>query len=139
MPLTYLLDTNTCIYIINRRPPHVAEKFAQYHPDAIGLSAITLAELRYGVEKSGSQRNAEVLEAFIAPLEVVPFEAAVTLTYARIRSELEKQGKQPIGAMDLLIAAHALSLGLTLVTHNRKEFDRVAGLNIENWFVPEHK
>ena len=136
MALTHLLDTNTCIYIINRRPPQVAQKFAQYPPDAIGLSVITLAELRYGVEKSGSKRNAEVLEAFIAPLEVVAFEPEATLTYARIRSELEKRGT-PIGAMDLLIAAHALSLGLTLVTHNRKEFDRVSGLKIENWFSPE--
>lgn len=136
MALTHLLDTNTCIYIINRRPPQVAEKFSEFPPDAIGLSAITLAELRYGVEKSGSKRNAEVLEAFIAPLEVVAFEPAVTLTYARIRSELEKRG-MPIGAMDLLIAAHALSLGLTLVTHNSKEFDRVEGLKVENWFVSE--
>lgn len=134
MALTHLLDTNICIYIINRRPPHVAEKFTEYAPDAIGLSAITLAELRYGVEKSGSKRNAEVLEAFIAPLEVVSFEPAATLTYARIRSELEKKGT-PIGAMDLLIAAHALSLDLTLVTHNRKEFDRVPGLKVENWFA----
>lgn len=135
MALTHLLDTNTCIYIINRRPPQVAEKFAQYPPDAIGLSVMTFAELRYSVEKSGSKRNVEVLEAFIAPLEVVAFEPEVTLTYARIRSDLEKKGT-PIGAMDMLIAAHALSLGLTLVTHNRKEFDRVSGLKIENWFLP---
>ena len=134
MAPTHLLDTNTCIYIINRRPPHVAQKFAEFPPDAIGLSAITLAELRYVVEKSGSKRNAEVLEAFVAPLEVVAFEPAATLTYARIRSELEKKGT-PIGAMDLLIAAHALSLDLALVTHNRKEFDRVAELKIENWFT----
>lgn len=136
MALTHLLDTNTCIDIINRRPPQVAEKFSEFPPDAIGLSAITLAELRYGVEKSGSKRNTEVLEAFIAPLEVVAFEPAATLTYAQIRRELEKRGT-PIGAMDLLIAAHALSLGLTLATHNRKEFDRVSGLKVENWFALE--
>lgn len=138
MALTHLLDTNTCIYIINRRPPHVAEKFAEFPPDAIGLSAITLAKLRYGVEKSGSKQNAEVLEAFIAPLEIVAFEADTTLTYARIRSDLENKGT-PIGAMDLLIAAHALSLDLTLATPNRKEFDRVGGLKVENWFVSENQ
>ena len=138
MAPTHLLDTNTCIYIINRRPPHVAQKFAEFPPDAIGLSAITLAELRYVVEKSGSKRNAEVLEAFVAPLEVVAFEPAATLTYARIRSDLENKGT-PIGAMDLLIAAHALSLALTLATPNRKEFDRVGGLKVENWFVSENQ
>lgn len=77
-----------------------------------------------------------MLEAFLVPLEVVAFEPAMTLPYAQIRGDLERSG-MPIGAMDLLIAAHALSLGLTLATHNRKEFDRVGGLKIENWFVPE--
>lgn len=138
MALTHLLDTNTCIYIINRRPPHVAEKFAEFPPDAIGLSAITLAKLRYGVEKRGSKQNAEVLEAFTALLEIVAFEADTPLTYARIRSDPENKGT-PIGAMDLLIAAHVLSLDLTLATPNRKEFDRVGGLKVENWFVSENQ
>ncbi|MDO4244858.1 MAG: type II toxin-antitoxin system VapC family toxin [Deinococcus sp.] len=133
MSLTHLLDTNTCIYIINRRPPHVAEKFAQHPPDAVGLSSITLAELRYGVTKSGSAKNAAVLEAFIQPLEIVPFDAEATRYYGSLRSLLEKQGT-PIGAMDLLIAAHALALGVTLVTNNVREFERVEGLELENWF-----
>ena len=133
MSLTYLLDTNTCIYIMNRRPPHVAEKFAQYAPDAIGISSMTLAELRYGVSKSGSARNMAVLEAFIAPLEILPFEAAATRPYAEIRAALEKQGT-PIDGMDLLIAAHALALEATLVTHNTREVARIAGLKLENWF-----
>lgn len=136
MSISHLLDTNTCIYIINRRPPGVAEKFAQFSPDAIGLSSITLAELHFGVAKSGSTRNLKALEAFLEPLEVLPFSAAASVLYGRIRTELERQG-QPIGAMDLLIAAHALTLGVTLVTHNRREFDRVAGLQIDNWFSPE--
>ncbi|WP_339094540.1 type II toxin-antitoxin system tRNA(fMet)-specific endonuclease VapC [Deinococcus sp. VB343] len=133
MSLTHLLDTNTCIYIINRRPPHVAENFAQHAPDAVGLSSITLAELRYGVTKSGSAKNAAVLEAFIQPLEIVPFDAEATRHYGSLRSLLEKQGT-PIGAMDLLIAAHALALGVTVVTNNVKEFERVEGLELENWF-----
>lgn len=136
MSVTHLLDTNTCIYIINRRPPGVAEKFAQFSPDAIGLSSITLAELHFGVAKSGSTKNLKALEAFLEPLEVLPFSAAASVLYGRIRTELERQG-QPIGAMDLLIAAHALTLDVTLVTHNRREFDRVTGLQIDNWFSPE--
>lgn len=135
MALQFLLDTNTCIYIINRRPPGVAEQFAQHPPDAIGLSSITLAELRYGVEKSGSARNAQALEAFVHPLEILEFDAAATRPYAQVRTALEKQGT-PIGAMDLLIAAHALDLGATLVTHNTREFARVPGLKLDNWFTP---
>lgn len=133
MSLTHLLDTNTCIYIINRRPPHVAERFAEHPADAIGLSSITLAELRYGVSKSGSAKNAAVLEAFIEPLEVLSYDAEATKHYGPLRAKLESLGK-PIGAMDLLIAAHALSLGAILVTNNTKEFERVEGLKLENWF-----
>lgn len=133
MSLTHLLDTNICIYIINRHPPQVAERFAEYPADAIGLSSITLAELRYGVSKSGSAKNAAVLEAFIEPLEVLPFGAEATLQYGSLRAKLERLGK-PIGAMDLLIAAHALSLGATLVTNNMGEFERVEGLKLANWF-----
>ena len=133
MSLTHLLDTNTCIYILGRRPPHVAERFAEHPADAIGLSSITLAELRYGVSKSGSVKNAAVLEAFVEPLEVLPFGAEATEHYGALRAALEAGGR-PIGAMDLLIAAHALSLGATLVTNNVKEFERVPDLRLENWF-----
>ena len=133
MAPTHLLDTNTCIYIINRHPPQVAERFAEYPADAIGLSSITLAELRYGVSKSGSAKNATVLEAFIEPLEVLPFGTEATLRYGLLRAKLERLGK-PIGAMDLLIAAHALSLGAILVTNNMGEFERVEGLKLANWF-----
>lgn len=118
---------------MNRRPPQVAERFAQYPPDAIGLSSVTLGELSYGVEKSRSSRNRLVLESFLPPLEVVPFGAEAAWHYGKVRSMLERQGT-PIGALDTLIAAHALALGLTLVTHNTREFDRVEGLRVENWF-----
>jgi tRNA(fMet)-specific endonuclease VapC len=99
----------------------------------IGLLTVTLAELQYGVAKSVSPaRNQQALDAFTLPLEVIPFEAAAAAAYGPIRAALERQGI-PIGAMDLLIAAHALSLGITLVTNNSREFRRVEGLQMETW------
>lgn len=133
MALQFLLDTNTCIYIMNRRPPQVAERFAEHPPDAIGLSSLTVAELTYGVIKSRSTRNQATLRDFIAPLEIVPFGEAQTWRYGEVRAALEAAGT-PIGPLDTLIAAHALALGLTLVTHNTGEFQRVPGLQIQNWF-----
>ncbi|MBW6511675.1 MAG: type II toxin-antitoxin system VapC family toxin [Desulfuromonadaceae bacterium] len=128
-----LLDTNSCIYIIKRKPDEVLRHFQQYHPGDIGISSITLAELQYGVAKSQApQRNSEALSEFLIPIEVLPFGEAATQSYGIIRASLEQQGKI-IGAMDLLIAAHALSLGAVLVTNNVKEFARVPGLKIENW------
>jgi tRNA(fMet)-specific endonuclease VapC len=130
-----LLDTNICIYIIKRKPDEVLRRFQQYHPGDIGISTITLAELQYGVAKSQSpQRNAEALSEFLIPLEILSFDEAATQTYGTIRALLQRQGKI-IGAMDLLIAAHALSLDAALVTNNLKEFDRVPGLKLENWVV----
>uniref|UniRef100_UPI0031EAB459 type II toxin-antitoxin system tRNA(fMet)-specific endonuclease VapC n=1 Tax=Deinococcus aetherius TaxID=200252 RepID=UPI0031EAB459 len=131
--MQFLLDTNICIYVMNRRPPQVAKRFAEFPPDAIGLSSLTLAELSYGVEKSGSERNRVVLEGFVQPLEVVAFDPVAARQYGVVRSTLERRGT-PIGALDTLIAAHALALGLTLVTHNTREFERVEGLRVENWF-----
>lgn len=131
--MRYLLDTNICIYLIKRRPPQVLARFQHCAVGDIGLSAVTLAELQYGVAKSQfPARNQQALEAFTLPLEVVPFDAAVATAYGPIRTVLERQGT-PIGAMDLLIAAHALSLGVTLVTNNPREFGRVSGLQVENW------
>lgn len=130
-----LLDTNICIYIIKRKPDEVLRRFQQYHPGDIGISTITLAELQYGVAKSQApQRNAEALSEFLIPLEILSFGEAATLAYGTIRALLQRQGKI-IGAMDLLIAAHALSLDAALVTNNLKEFDRVPGLKLENWVV----
>ena len=128
-----MLDTNICIYIINARPPSVLQRFTSFAVGDIGLSAITLAELAYGATKSAQpRRNREALQQFIAPLEVAAFDAEATSVDGRIRTTLERRGT-PIGAMDLLIAAHAVSLGLTLITNNKREFERVAGLRIENW------
>jgi tRNA(fMet)-specific endonuclease VapC len=131
-PPRYLLDTNICIYIINRRPPQVFEHFTGLTFGQVAISSITGAELHFGVARSGSQRNLQALEKFIAPLETLPFDEAAMRHCGPLRSELERVG-QPIGALDTLIAAHALSLGATLVTNNVREFERVPGLVIENW------
>ncbi|MCX7692431.1 type II toxin-antitoxin system VapC family toxin [Tepidimonas taiwanensis] len=127
-----LLDTNICIYLINRKPPAVLQRFRAYRAGEIGLSSIVAAELAYGVAKSGSARNQQALELFLAPLEIHPFDTQAIWVYGRLRATLEQQGT-PIGAMDTLIAAHALALDATLVTHNTREFARVPGLRLEDW------
>lgn len=128
----YMLDTNTCIYIINRRPPQVLERFANLRPGQVAISAITGAELAFGVEKSGSQRNRRALDKFFAPLEVLPFGEAAMRQYGVLRAQLEGAGT-PIGSLDTLIAAHALSVGAICVTNNERGFSRVPGLVLENW------
>lgn len=127
-----LLDTNTCIYIINGRPPQVAAHFEGLVYGDVAVSSITGAELAFGVARSGSTRNQDALEKFLAPLEVLPFDAAAMFAYGRLRAPLQARG-QPIGTLDTLIAAHALALGATLVTSNLAEFQRVPGLACENW------
>ncbi|ALK91276.1 type II toxin-antitoxin system tRNA(fMet)-specific endonuclease VapC [Limnohabitans sp. 103DPR2] len=128
-----LLDTNTCIYIINNRPPNVLERFSKYKAGEVGISSIAASELAYGVAKSGSVKNRKALDLFLAPLQVLPFDSQCLWFYADLRASLEKQGLT-IGAMDTLIAAHALSIDGTLVTNNLKEFARVPKLKLENWF-----
>ncbi len=128
-----LLDTNTCIYIINNRPPNVLERFRKYKAGEVGISSIAASELTYGVAKSGSVKNRKALDMFLAPLKVLPFDSQCLWFYADLRASLEKQGLT-IGAMDTLIAAHALSIDGTLVTNNLKEFARVPKLKLENWF-----
>lgn len=133
--MRYLLDTNICVYIINRKPPAVIERFRRMALGEVGVSSITAAELAFGVAKSGSARNRTALEKFLAPLEILPFGGDAIWVYGDIRSALERSGT-PIGALDTLIAAHALSAKLTLVTNNLKEFQPVAGLRCENWVGP---
>lgn len=130
-----MLDTNICIYIIKQKPPAVLDRFREYQVGDVGISSITLAELRYGVAKSRYQeKNAKALDEFIIPLEILPFDEAATRAYGGIRATLEKAGT-PIGSMDLLIASHAASLGATLVTNNTREFSRVPGLTVVDWTV----
>jgi tRNA(fMet)-specific endonuclease VapC len=131
-PPMYLLDTNICIYIINRRPLGVFDRLAGLKFGQVAISSITGAELSFGVSKSGSRRNVEALDKFLAPLDILSFDEAAMRAYGPLRSHLEGQGT-PIGSMDLLIAAHALALDATLVTNNSREFQRVPGLVLENW------
>jgi tRNA(fMet)-specific endonuclease VapC len=128
-----MLDTNVCIYLIKEHPPSILERFASHAVGDIGISVITLAELEYGVSKSSRPaRNREALDQFIAPLELASFDRRATAAYGKLRSTLEKKG-QSIGSMDLLIAAHALSLDVRLITRNVREFGRVPGLSVEDW------
>lgn len=131
--MMYLLDTNICIYIIKKKPPNVLRKFKTLKLGDIGISSITVAELRYGVEKSKyGARNRRAVDQFLTPLAIADFDAEAAQLYGNIRAALEAKGT-PIGPLDTLIAAHALSLGVTLVTNNIKEFSRVPGLKLENW------
>lgn len=130
--MIYLLDTNICIYIINNKPPHVFEKFKQFQLGQLGISSITASELAFGVEKSGSQKNKQALNKFLAPLEILPYNEQAIWHYAELRHQLQSKGKV-IGSLDMLIAAHALALNAILVTNNGKELKRVKGLIVENW------
>jgi tRNA(fMet)-specific endonuclease VapC len=128
-----MLDTNICVYIIKQKPEAVLARFRAFQVGDVGISTITLAELQYGAMKSARpKQNRESLKEFVAPLDVASFDNAASEAYGEIRVALEKSGR-PIGAMDLLIAAHALSLDARLVTNNEKEFKRVRGLRVENW------
>ena len=131
--MKYMLDTNICIYIIKRKPVDVLARFKQTDISQISISSITLSELFYGVSKSSKPaQNLMALTQFVAPLEILPFGGEASQYYGDLRAYLEKQGT-PLGSLDMLIAAHALSLASTLVTNNEKEFNRVPNLNIENW------
>ncbi len=133
----YMLDTNVCINVIKSRPPHVGERFTA---EATGLciSTVTLGELLYGAEKSARRaENRSTVERFIARLDVLPFDDDASDHFAEIRASLEQKGT-PIGSYDLMIAGHARSRGLTLVTNNTREFNRVEGLRIEDWLTDIH-
>ncbi|MDP2338553.1 MAG: type II toxin-antitoxin system VapC family toxin [Bacteroidota bacterium] len=131
--MEYLLDTNICIYIIKKKPVEVFEKFKNLTIGDVGISSITLAELQYGIEKSSSpEKNREALEKFLTPIEIIDYGYEATVEYGKIRAELEKKGV-PIGPLDMLIASHAKSLDVILVTNNVREFERIAGLKIGNW------
>jgi len=134
--MRYMLDTNICIYLIKRQPREVIEKFQGIAPGEIAISSVTVAEMMYGVAKSQHKdKNKSALESFLAPLEIVDFDFKAAQHYGTVRAYLEKMGT-PIGAYDLMIAAHALSLGLVLVTNNKREFQRIPDLIVENWVNP---
>lgn len=130
--MLYLLDTNICIYVINERPVPVLAQFLAHENDGLGISAITASELYWGVRKSGSERNMQALEKFLAPLMVMDYGVQAARAYGDLRAALERKGT-PIGSLDTQIAAHALALDVTLVTNNLREFKRVPNLRLENW------
>jgi len=129
----YLLDTNICIYVIRQHPKQVIDHLTKLPVGEAAISAITLSELECGAAKSSSpEQNREALLAFVSPFGILPFDDNASLHYGQIRADLERSGRV-IGSMNTLIAAHARSLSLTLVTNNIHEFERVPGLEIENW------
>ena len=131
----YLLDTNHCIYLINGKYPEIARRLSRQKTGSVALSSITTSELWYGVENSiHREQNRAALAKFLLPLEVMPYDEDASQAYGTIRVLLEKGGRG-VGSMDLLIAAHALSLKAVLVTHNLREFRKVPGLKLEDWTV----
>lgn len=130
--LRYMLDTNICIYVIKNRPEGLRERFNRL-ADQLCISAVTLAEIIYGAEKSARQiENIKVVEQFAARLEVLPFGERAATHYGQIRADLERAG-HPIGLHDMMIGGHARSEGLTLVSNNVREFQHIDGLRIDNW------
>lgn len=132
--LKYMLDTNICIFTIKNRPQQVRDAFNR-HYGQLCMSSVSLMELIYGAEKSASpERNLTVVEGFAARLEVLPYDELAAVHTGQLRAELARSGT-PIGPYDQLIAGHARSRGLIVVTNNLREFDRVPGLRIEDWTV----
>ena len=131
--MKYLLDTNICVFVIRRKSPLVLQRFRQQLPDDLGVSTVTLAELRFGADKSKDPiKNHAALNSFLAPIQVLTFDAECADYYGRVRSDLERRGL-PIGPLDTMIAAQSLRLSVPLVTNNTVEFTRVSGLILEDW------
>jgi len=131
--MNYLLDTNICIYIINKKPASVIKRIQTKQPEQIAISTITQAELEYGIARSRNvDQNRIALLEFLFPFLLIDFDQMAAVQYGLIRASLESRGK-PIGSMDMLLAAQAVSRDLILVTNNEKEFHRIEGLKLENW------
>ncbi len=127
----YMLDTDTVSYAL-RGHGHAGRHMLELSPSDVCVSALTLSELRYGADLRGSRKLHRLIDAFAASVDAVPFDARSAARYGQVAAALDKKGT-PIGVFDALIAAHALSLDLTLVTNNTKHFARIPGLSIENW------
>lgn len=131
--MKYLLDTNICIYLVKKKPVSVIHRFDEHPVGDIGISSITVAELSFGVQKSQRRKqNQAALLQFLSPLVIADFNSDAAFSYGHIRAELERRGT-PIGSLDTLIAGHAASMNVILVTNNEQEFSRVPGLIVENW------
>lgn len=133
--MKYMLDTNICIGLIRQKPPKLIRRLTRCEPGEVGVSSLTIAELAYGANKSAHvEKNLSALEQFLFPVEVADFDQRASAVYGVARAYLEREGKI-IGSMDLLIGAHALSLGVTLVTNNVNEFKRIPKLKVEDWMA----
>ena len=131
--MKYMLATNICIYLIKQQPKEVLDKFQSIAPGEIAISTVTVAEMMYGIEKNQhKEKNQAALALFLAPLEIVDFDYRAAQNYGVFRTYLEAMGT-PIGAYDLMIAAHASSIGVILVTNNERDFRRLPDLMVENW------
>ncbi len=131
--MKYMLDTNICIYIIKRSPESIFNRFKELTVNDVSISGITLCELQFGVSNSKKkEQNQQALNEFLAPINILEFPSAASQTYGDVRVELKSTGKI-IGPLDLLIAAHALYLNLTIATNNIKEFARIPRLKLEDW------
>lgn len=131
--MTYMLDTNICIYAMKKRPEQVLKRLKEALHSGVCISSITLAELEYGMKHSSNPaKNEEALLRFLVPFSILDFGPNAASEYGEIRARLQEQGT-PIGPLDMLIAGHARSERLVLVTNNVREFERVPGLAIENW------
>ncbi len=131
--MTYMLDTNICIYVMKRKPESVLKQLHEKLDGGLCISSVTLAELEYGVKfSSAPAKNELALLHFLAPISIFPFGEKAAVEYGEIRSYLQNRGT-PIGSLDMLIAAHARAENMILVTNNVREFERVPNLEIENW------
>lgn len=131
--MKYMLDTNICIGLIRQKPQKLIRRLTHCEPGEVGVSSITIAELAFGANKSDQiEQNLSALEQFLLPVEIADFDQQASAAYGVIHAYLEREGKV-IGSMDMLIGAHALSLGVTLITNNTNEFQRIAKLKIEDW------
>lgn len=135
--MKYLLDTNICIYAMNRSSVQVLRKFSEHGAEALFINALIASELAYGVERSATalrEQNRTRLTQFLQVMPILPYEADAIWPFAKERQRLKVLGT-PIGDIDMLIASHALAQGLTLVTNNTREFERIDGLKLENWIA----
>jgi tRNA(fMet)-specific endonuclease VapC len=128
----YLLDTNTVSFHIRESSAALRRRLRRVDASNVALSVVTEMEIRYGLARNPTLRIAHLVEEFLAGITILPLDSGVAMTYARVRAQLESEGR-PIGPLDLMIGAHALSVGATLVTNNVKEFRRVRGLRVQDW------
>lgn len=131
--MKYMLDTNICIYIINKHPEQVIKRFSMLPKGVTEISSVVLSELAFGANKSQlCEKNLQALSKFTIPVSVIPYDDAAAYLYGKLRADLSRKGKL-IGQLDMMIAAHAISVNAILVTNNLKEFSRIKSLKCENW------